>query len=103
MLMQNPQNLDLAYLRPQTKTFVEILLVTVILQCKKQNASNLTTVFRVARDFPQLVAGLQYFLRKVVMKTNLVKDGAEQVVVKAGCNTILDYFTTLTTEDVGEA
>jgi len=83
------------------------LLVTIILQCKKQNAdkrvnSNLTTVFRMACDLPQLAAGLQYFLGKVVMKTDLVKDGAEQVLVKAGCNTILNYFTTLVTADVSE-
>jgi len=35
--------------------------------------------------FENVIAGLQYFFKKVVMKTDLTKDQQEKTVVKEGC------------------
>jgi nucleolar MIF4G domain-containing protein 1 len=83
------KNLSLSYLQPKTKTFVEVLLVTVLLQSQKgtkgQNAQAVITLIGKVKDTSSLITGLQYFLRKVVAKTDIAGGKDEKATVKWAC------------------
>lgn len=49
------------------------------------NTLPLKKILESAYAFDNVVAGLLYFLKKVVMKTDLVRDEKESEVVRAGC------------------
>ncbi|KAE9369452.1 dihydrolipoyl dehydrogenase [Stipitochalara longipes BDJ] len=64
------KNLNLSYLQSKTKTFMEVLFITVLLQSQRQSGSKrneqaVVNIFTKAKDTPELVNGLQYFLRKI--------------------------------------
>ncbi|EGC44942.1 nuclear protein [Histoplasma capsulatum var. duboisii H88] len=106
--------LEFAYLQPKTKTFVELLLVTVMVQTQqkrlkkmKQNEKApsvaddgadetefdekaLADVFLRTRETPQIVPRLIYFIRKVVVKTDIVVSKREKRIVKWGNKVALD-------------
>ena len=100
------KTLDFLYLQPKTKTFVELLLITAILQTqqkasrkqKKQTGEaddsgfdekSLIEVFMRTREAPQAVAGLIYFIRKVVAKSDIVTK-KDKKTLKWGCRVALD-------------
>lgn len=97
------KNLNFAYLQPKTKTFVEILVISIIQQsqktkrAKKKSDSNesgrdeesLMQIFLRVQETPQAAKGLIYFIRKVVAKSDIVTD-KEQKLVKWGCNVAVD-------------
>ena len=70
------KTLNLAYLEPQASMFVELLLVTVLLEAKDLHA-----VFARTADGP----GMRLFLKKVVRDTDLVAGQEEMEMVKKGC------------------
>ncbi|GKZ32690.1 suppressor of glycerol defect [Aspergillus brasiliensis] len=100
--------LNFAYLQPKSKAFVELLLISVIQQSQKQKKKKskskskktededeqdekaLMEIFLRARETPQIVKGLIYFLKKVVAKTDIVPSGKELKVVKWGCKVAVD-------------
>ncbi|GKZ20270.1 suppressor of glycerol defect [Aspergillus brasiliensis] len=100
--------LNFAYLQPKSKAFVELLLISVIQQSQKQKKKKLKSkskktedeveqdekalmeIFLRARETPQIVKGLIYFLKKVVAKTDIVPSGKELKVVKWGCKVAVD-------------
>ncbi|KAK2782571.1 suppressor of glycerol defect [Emmonsiellopsis sp. PD_33] len=110
--------LDFAYLQPKTKTFVELLLITTMLQTqqkklrqkqkeREQSASKkggdgqvddadefdekaLADVFLRTRETPQIVPRLVYFIRKVVAKSDVVASKREKRIVKWGSRVALD-------------
>ena len=65
------------YLQPKTKTFLEVMLVTAFQsidkQCKSEDAREklMVDVFSKTKDIPQLTTGLQYFIPKTLMSSNL--------------------------------
>jgi nucleolar MIF4G domain-containing protein 1 len=83
------KNLSLSYLQPKTKTFIEVLLVTVLLQsqkgAKEENDQAIITLIGKVKDTPSLITGLQYFLRKVVSKTDIAGGKDEKATVKWAC------------------
>ncbi|KAJ5469653.1 hypothetical protein N7539_009271 [Penicillium diatomitis] len=100
------KNLNFAYLQPKTKTFVELLVISVIQQSQKQKKSSkrnqiksdsddardeeaLMQTFLRVQETPQAAKGLIYFIRKVVAKTDLVSE-KEQKLVRWGCNVAVD-------------
>ncbi|EFE37996.1 hypothetical protein TRV_07329 [Trichophyton verrucosum HKI 0517] len=100
--------LDFPYLQPKTKTFVEILLITVMTQSQqkshkkhknKDNADDgydekaLVTIFMKTSETPQVVAGLRYFIRKVVTKSDVVTSKRDKKLVKWACKTALDTLS----------
>ena len=111
------RTLDFAYLKSKTRTFVELLLITIILQTQQQqkkkqkNNSNLrelkgsadgsagsdegalAAVFLRARETPQVIAGLIYFLRKVVAKSDVMSSNREKKVVTWGCRVAVDTLS----------
>jgi len=69
--------LNLPYLGSKTKGLVEILLITILLEAGYQNDGKameqvINKVFAPVEEVPELARGLQWFLRKVVRKTELV-------------------------------
>lgn len=73
-----------------TRTFVEILLITAIL--RSQQGSNkirsekiLLDIFSKAKEIPEMASGLRYFLNKVVSKTDIAGNKADQALVQWAC------------------
>ncbi|KAJ4992620.1 dihydrolipoyl mitochondrial precursor [Stagonosporopsis vannaccii] len=90
------KNLNFPYLQPKTKTFVEIMLVTAILETQKgakgdKKETALLQTFVEVDQAPEMVAGLQFFLKKVVSKTDIV-DKAEKETVRWGCKAIISVL-----------
>ncbi|OOQ85011.1 nuclear protein [Penicillium brasilianum] len=97
------KNLNFAYLQPKTKTFVELLIISIIQQSQKtkkkkkskstsddaKDEESLMQIFLRVQDAPQAAKGLIYFIRKVVAKTDLVTE-KEQKLVRWGCNVAVD-------------
>jgi nucleolar MIF4G domain-containing protein 1 len=91
------KNLNFPYLQPKTKTFVEVLLVTTILESQKgskdkRNNKALLEVFVEVDQAPEMIAGLQYFMKKVVVKTDILEKG-EKETVAWGCKAVMDMLT----------
>ncbi|KAL5360276.1 hypothetical protein BJX96DRAFT_69453 [Aspergillus floccosus] len=98
--------LNFAYLQPKTKTFTEILLITVIQLSQKQKRKSkgknkkpedeeardekaLMEIFMRTQETPQVAKGLIFFLRKVVAKTDVVSS-KELKLVRWGCRVAVD-------------
>ncbi|OGM41185.1 nuclear protein (Sgd1) [Aspergillus bombycis] len=108
------KTLNFAYLQPKSKTFVELLLISVIQQSQKQKRGKkhtkksdddkdekaLMEIFIHTRETPQIVKGLIFFLRKVVSKSDVVS-GKEQKLVKWGCNVAVDALKVVSKETAG--
>lgn len=98
------KNLNFAYLQPKTKSFLELLIISIIQQSqktkkskKKQKTSesgkdeeSLMQIFLRVQDTPQIAKGLIYFIRKVVAKTDILDSEKDQKLVKWGCNVAVD-------------
>ncbi|KAK5171637.1 hypothetical protein LTR04_000340 [Oleoguttula sp. CCFEE 6159] len=94
------KTLNFAYLQPKTKTFMEVLFVTVILQTQKQSTGGrseraLLDVVMNVKDAPAMARGLQYFLKKVVSKADVAGSKAERETVRWGCRVATDGLTVL--------
>jgi nucleolar MIF4G domain-containing protein 1 len=90
------KNLNFPYLQPKTKTFVEIIIVTAILESQKgakgdKKETALLQTFVEVDQAPEMVAGLQFFLKKVVSKTDIVEK-SEKETVKAGCKAVISVL-----------
>lgn len=90
------KNLNFPYLQPKTKTFVEIMLVTAILETQKgtkddKKETALLQTFVEVDQAPEMVAGLQFFLKKVVSKTDIVEK-SEKETVKWGCKAAISVL-----------
>ncbi|KAL5120964.1 hypothetical protein ACEQ8H_001152 [Pleosporales sp. CAS-2024a] len=95
--MTSLKNLNFPYLQPKTRTFVEVLLVTSILETQKgskdkRNNKALLEVFVEVDQAPEMIAGLQYFMKKTVAKTEIVEKG-EKETVAWGCKAVMDMLT----------
>ncbi|KAL4951433.1 hypothetical protein BDW69DRAFT_170033 [Aspergillus filifer] len=114
------KTLNFAYLQPKTKTFVELLMISIIQQSQKQkkkskkskksrsdeeepalNETPLVDIFMRTRDTPQIVKGCIYFLRKVVAKTDIVSSEKETVMVKWGVRVAIDALKVVESEEGG--
>ncbi|KAJ5918197.1 hypothetical protein N7454_010572 [Penicillium verhagenii] len=102
------KNLNFAYLQPKTKTFVEVLLITIIQQSQKskkgskknkkktspeepvKDEESLMQIFMRVQDTPHVAKGLMFFIRKVVSKTDILSSEKEQKEVRWGCNVAVD-------------
>lgn len=101
------KTLNIAYLQPKTKMFLEILLITIIQQSQKKaqkkqktdksgseeapkDEESLMQIFVRVQEAPHIAKGLIFFLRKVVSKTDIVASEKEQKVVRWGCNVAVD-------------
>lgn len=83
------KNLNLSYLQPRTKTFVEVMLITVLLQSQgsveSRDEQAVRHIILKAKMIPQLSLGLQYFLRKTISKTDLAGGKIGKATIKWAC------------------
>ncbi|KAH8661372.1 hypothetical protein BGZ60DRAFT_530328 [Tricladium varicosporioides] len=84
------KNLNLVYLRPKTKIFMEVLFITILLQSQrgsetKRDEQAVVSIISRVKNTPQLVTGLQYLLRKVVRKTDIAGGKEEKATVRWAC------------------
>jgi nucleolar MIF4G domain-containing protein 1 len=93
------KNLNFPYLQAKTKTFVEVVLVTTILEALKTSKTKdkrderaVREVFVEADQAPEMIAGLQFFLKKTVSKTDIVEK-AEKETVRWACKSVMDMLT----------
>ena len=91
------KNLNFPYLQPKTKTFVEVILVTSILESLKSSKDKrderaVREVFVEVDQAPEMIAGLQFFLKKTVRKTDIVEK-AEKETVRWACTSIMGMLT----------
>lgn len=103
--MTNVQNLNLGYLQPKTKTFLELLFITVVLQSQQKaggerDGQRLTTIFHRLKDQPAMVRGLQYFLKKIVYKTTVAGGKPETETVKWGCRIADDVLKGMISQQI---
>ncbi|KAL8695730.1 MAG: hypothetical protein Q9201_007971 [Fulgogasparrea decipioides] len=89
--------LNLAYLQPKTRIFVELLIITIILHSQKgvsgaRDEEKLVGIFMQARSNPEMVKGLLYFLKKTVSKTDVADTQADRETVKWGCRVARDIL-----------
>ncbi|KAF9891758.1 suppressor of glycerol defect [Aspergillus nanangensis] len=107
------KTLNFAYLQPKTKTFVELLLITVIQLSQKKRKSKgkskksdgeddkdegaLMDIFVRTRETPQVAKGLIFFLRKVVAKTDIVTP-KELKLIRWGCKVAVDALKVVSKE-----
>ncbi|KAK3045035.1 hypothetical protein LTS18_014732, partial [Coniosporium uncinatum] len=87
---------------PKTKTFAEVMLVTTMTQTQKKSAPKrdekaLLGVVLKVRDAPAMVRGLQYFLERVVSRTDAVGSKSEREIVRWGCGVAGDAIVGLST------
>ncbi|KAJ5801116.1 uncharacterized protein N7518_003184 [Penicillium psychrosexuale] len=99
------KNLNFAYLQPKTKTFVEVLIISIIQQSQKsktkkksksstpdepeKNEAALMQIFLRVKETPHIAKGLIFFVRKVVAKSDIVSP-EELKLVRWGCNVATD-------------
>ncbi|KAF7883863.1 hypothetical protein EAF00_011175 [Botryotinia globosa] len=98
------KNLNLSYLQAKTKTFCEVLFITIILQTQKaskesQDTKAIANLFSRVKETPQMITGLQYFLKRVVGKTDIAGGKAEKDIVKWGCKIAGDALQALLNAD----
>ncbi|KAL3477823.1 hypothetical protein BJX99DRAFT_122379 [Aspergillus californicus] len=109
------KTLNFAYLQPKTKTFAELLMISIIQQSqKKKNKKSksmsgeddagrdekpLLEIFMRTRETPQVAKGCIYFLRKVVAKTDIVASEKEMKMVKWGVRVAIDALKVVAGED----
>lgn len=100
------KTLDFLYLQPKTRVFVELLLITAMQQTQQKvlrkqqktgasevihfDEQSLVNLFLKARDTPQVIPGLIYFIRKVVAKSDVVTSKRDRKLLKWGCRLALD-------------
>lgn len=102
------KNLNLSYLQPKTKIFMEVLFITILLQSQKgaegkRDKKAVISIISKAKEFPSLVTGLQYFLRKVVSKTDIAGGKEEKATVKWACKVARDTLEALVAIDAPKA
>lgn len=84
--------LNLAYLRPKTQNFVEVMLITLFTEVAKAG-NDIAKVFAAVTDLPGLAKGLQYMLKKKVQKSDLIGSKKDAKVVKRGCQVAVEVLT----------
>lgn len=73
--------LNLAYVKPKARNFVEVMLNTLFLEIE-QAGNDVATIFGAVADMQELSKGLQYFLKKRTQKSELVANKKDRKTVK---------------------
>lgn len=85
--------LNLRYLKPKTRDFVEVMLITLFQELKAAGGKP-TKVFSAVADMEGLSKGLQWFLRKRVRKSDLLTSKKDLRRVKQGCDEAITALAT---------
>ena len=84
------KDVNFAYLTGRLRVFVELLMATAIMQSQEEtgggrNERRIMDIFLRTKEIPGMARGLQYFLKKVVSKTDIVGSKEKIETVKWGC------------------
>ncbi|KAL9104350.1 MAG: hypothetical protein Q9163_000696 [Psora crenata] len=101
------KNLNLAYLQPRSRMFVELLLITTILQSqppdeKRRNEAAVLDIFMKPKEMPQMASSLQFFLKKVVGKSDVAGSQRDRQIVKWGAKVAGDALSAILTQSTAE-
>lgn len=84
--------LSLPYLQAKARAFVEVLLITALLECSKAEKAGQddteTAIGRMVaslKDAPELSRGLQWFIKKVIRKSDLAGSKGDAKKLKSAC------------------
>ncbi|KAK4041001.1 hypothetical protein C8A01DRAFT_45727 [Parachaetomium inaequale] len=79
------KRLNLLYLQKKARDFVEVMLVNVLLECQanERPEAAIAKVFGGVEAAPELARGLQYFLKKVIRKSDLA-ESRDLVIIGGG-------------------
>ncbi|KAH7349114.1 hypothetical protein BKA66DRAFT_576007 [Pyrenochaeta sp. MPI-SDFR-AT-0127] len=98
------KNLNFPYLQPKTRTFVEVLLVTTILESlkaskpkDKRDERAVREVFVEVDQAPEMIAGVQWFLKRVVGRTEIVDKAEKETscVPRLLLDSVLSVYATM--------
>jgi nucleolar MIF4G domain-containing protein 1 len=96
------QTLNFAYLQTKTKSFLEVLILTALKtvqqrseKSKGDSTAAIVGLFSKAKDVPQVLAGLQYFLAKEVSVSDFATNAAERKRLKLALKTASDTLALL--------
>lgn len=94
------KTLNFPYLKSKTKTLIEVLLVTVIVESQKghkdkRNEKALLNVFINVDTATEMVPGLQYFFKKVVARTHIAATSKEKETVRWACKMVMGMLERL--------
>ncbi|CAF9927705.1 MAG: hypothetical protein GOMPHAMPRED_004475 [Gomphillus americanus] len=82
------KHIDLAHPMAKPKLFAEVFLITIFQSLgsqSKDGADHIKQIFAATEQSPEMIAGLQLFLKKIIRKTNLVEDSKSRERVMSGC------------------
>ena len=87
-------------MQPKAKTFVELLLITVIVQSQqRQNGGRseqaLADTFHKLKDTPEVIRGVRMFMKRVVARTDVAGSQQHTAMVKWGCKVADDVLSTI--------
>ena len=91
--------LNLALLKEKATTFLEVMLITIMVgsaQKTRPSEKTLMDVFSKAGESSQLIGPLQYFIKKKLRKTDLVAE-EDRANLKRGCRIATDALAMLQT------
>lgn len=96
----NQQNLKFLYLQPKTSTFVELLLIAIILQSQKgSNAARderkLLNIFHLPKEMVGMAKALRRFIKKVVSRTDVAGSVTDRETIKWGCKLVRDALQSI--------
>jgi nucleolar MIF4G domain-containing protein 1 len=94
------KTLNLSYLKEQAHTFIELLLVMVILRGQEGRSNShdervLHAIFGKVADAPQIISGLLLFIKKVVAQSDLASSQKERATLKWGSKVATDTLKML--------
>lgn len=99
------RNLNLAYLQPKGRIFVELLLITAMVESQRgekdrRDETVMMTLFLRPKEMPEMANGLRYFIKKVLRKSQIAGSEADCAIVRWGCNVVADALATMSSETV---
>jgi len=101
------QTLNFAYLQPKTKSFLEVMLLTALKsvqqrseKTKGDSTAAIVGLFSKAKDTPQVLAGLQFFLAKEVSVGEFATNALERKSLKYALRTATDTLALLSSSTV---
>ena len=103
-IIDKRQTLNPAYLRPKTRVFLEVFLVRVLTHSQRESPGKreekpIMSIFLNLRDKPNIAKGLQYFLHKVVARTDIAGNEQDTKTVKWASKVAIAALTAVSVAD----
>ncbi|KAL9613072.1 MAG: hypothetical protein Q9167_002371 [Letrouitia subvulpina] len=94
------KNLNFLYLPPKTSTFVELLLIAIILQSQKgsnavRDERRLLNIFLLPKEMVGMAKTLRLFIKKVVSRTDVAGSATDTETIRWGCKLVRDALQTV--------